>query len=216
MLKKHINNDIENQKHELEYICDIDTIICEKHSLKASNYCCSCNSYVCNICIENEHKSHDIKEKDENDKLQLHILQNFYRILEKAQKEKIDIMTKVGDSGNSQILFGNNFFKEDLDEIDSLKKFGKLLYFTSKKIKQVEYKEEIINNYYDLFYYICNLFNEENINKFKKFILDKINENKIAEENLSEKEIDSLKENIKQTFIPIDPKISDIKKKKNF
>ena len=214
--ENHIDNSIENQKHELEYIYDVDTIICEKHSSKSSNYCFTCNTYICNTCIENEHKSHDIKEKDENDKLQLIVLQNFYRILEKAEKQKIDILKNLESSGIIQILFKDNFFKKDFDELIEFKKFGKILFFSSKKIKQGELKEEIINNYYDLFNYICDLFNQENMELFRKSIQGIINEKKIKENNLSEKEKESLQKNISNTFTPIDPKVADIKKKKQF
>ena len=88
---KKSHRKIKGKEHELEYIYNIDTIICEKHSSKASSFCATCNFYVCENCLINEHKSHIIKEEDENDDLKLNNLKNFYNILEEGKKAKVQI-----------------------------------------------------------------------------------------------------------------------------
>ena len=210
--KSHIK--IGNKEHELEYICDMDTIICEKHFSKSNNYCTTCDLYICKNCILNEHKSHIIKEKDESNKLDLNFLKNFYKILEKGKVEKIQILGKIGEQVNKINIL--KIIKNDLNKIEDFKRLGKLLYFSSKKLKPGKHKEEIINNYLNIFDYIISLFEEEKIKNFSKLVKDKIEECKIIENNISKKEKESLGENIINTFIPIDPSIPDGQKKKNF
>ena len=84
------------------------------------------------------------------------------------------------------------------------------------KIKHGNYKEKIINNYINIFNYICSIFDEENINAFRKSVQVKIDELKIISNNLSEKEEELINENIKNIFEPIDKNISDFEKKKLF
>ena len=79
----------------MEFINDLDIIFCEKHSLKCIKFCNTCKKYICNICLKIEHKIHDIKNEDDNNKLNLNFLQNFYDILEKGKNSKQNILDKI-------------------------------------------------------------------------------------------------------------------------
>ena len=138
---KKTHRKIKGKEHELDYIYNIDTIICEKHSSKASSFCATCNFYVCENCLINEHKSHKIKEEDENDNLKLNNLKKLYNILEEGKKAKVQIVQKIDDHQN--IL---NLLKDDLKLIEDFKSLGKILYFSSKKLKAGKFKEHIINS----------------------------------------------------------------------
>ena len=109
-----------------------------------------------------------------------------------------------------------NLLKDDLQLIEDFKSLGKILYFSSKKLKAGKFKEDIINNYLDIFDYICSLFEDEKIQNFSKLVHKKFDEFKIIQNDISKKELDSLNQNIINTFKPIDNGLSDIKKKKIF
>ena len=213
-LKEH------NKEDHIDFIPDLDDIFCEKHSSKIIKFCNSCKDYFCDTCIKIGHKSHEIKEQDENDKLNMNTLQKYYKKLEEGKMSKIHVLEKLevnaGDNISNKKYELLNSFKKELNEVESLKAIGRIIYFSSKKILNKNYKEEIINNYLEILYYICSLFNEENINEFNQLIQTKIKECQIIENNLSDKEKEILKENIKNTFSPIDSSISDFNKKKIF
>jgi len=109
------------------------TIICEQHSSKAIGFCANCNLYVCKNCLINEHKSHEIKEEDEYNKLKLKTLNNFYELLEDGKKAKIQVVQKVEDHQN--ILSLLKLLKDDLQLIEDFKSLGNILYFSSKKLE---------------------------------------------------------------------------------
>ena len=210
--KSHIK--IQGKEHELEYIYNLDTIICEQHSSKAIGFCANCNLYVCKNCLINEHKSHEIKEEDEYNKLKLKTLNNFYELLEDGKKAKIQVVQKVEDHQN--ILSLLKLLKDDLQLIEDFKSLGNILYFSSKKLEAGKFKEDIINNYLDIFYYIYSLFKEEKIQNFNEQVHEKIDEFKIIQNNITKKDLDLLKKNIINTFAPIDPWLSETEKKKKF
>ena len=87
-----------------------------------------------------------------------------------------------------------------LQMAENYKKLGRILYFSSKKIKPGKFKEEILKNYLNIFNYICNLFKEEKIKTFNKLVQTKIDDTKIILSNLSFKDKEILKENIKNNF----------------
>ena len=217
----HINN-VTGKKHEFESICDLDIIFWEKYSSKCTKYCETCKSDVCNICIKNEHKIHNIQEiAQKDDIINLSLLQNFYKSLENGKNAKIHILEKINkyfgkekEELSSKIKL-HELFKKDLIEIENYKQLGRILYFSSKKIKPGKFKEEILKNYLNIFNYICNLFKEEKIKTFNKLVQTKIDDTKIILSNLSFKDKEILKENIKNNFKSINPKVSDFIKKKS-
>ena len=185
-----------------------------------TKFCEKCNIDICNICSKNEHKFHKFKDMEQNEKLNFKFLNNYYSILDKGRQDKINILEQFKKSFGEdeidiqiQIL---QIYKKDLNEIEDFRKLGKILYFSSMKIKQGNYKEKIINNYINIFNYICSIFDEENINAFRKSVQVKIDELKIISNNLSEKEEELINKNIKNIFEPIDKNISDFEKKKLF
>ena len=217
---ENIHNHKNGEEHELEYIGDIDINICEKHSSKTIKFCETCNSYTCNICMENEHKSHRTSSNNKNDKFNINILKNYYLKLENGKRSKISILDKIAQNFNDdevdiryKIL---QLFKQDLKEIEDYKKLGKIIYFSSRKIKKGEKEEGIITNYLNLFEYICSQFNKENLEKFRKSVETKIHEFKIISNGISKQEHNIMSENIKNIFEPIPPKVSDFNKKKAF
>ena len=216
-LSHGINKD---EEHELEFICNLDNNYCEKHSSIFTKFCETCKSYVCNICIKNEHKGHKIKTTDENEKLNFGFLKNFYLQLNRGEHEKIRILEQIEKSFSEdeldikyQIL---QFFKKDIKDIEDFKKLGKIIYFSSRKIKQGDNKEKIIDNYISIFNYIISLSNAENIKCFRKLVREKIDEFKIISKDLSITEKEFLNENIKNIFEPIEQNVSDFQKKKAF
>jgi len=220
--KNHINNELSGKNHELEFINDLDIIFCEKHSLKCIKFCNTCKKYICNNCLKIEHKMHNIKNEDDNNKLNLKFLQNFYDILEKGKNSKQNIVDKIikysGERKENLENKMNFIFSSEkiVTEIENYKKLGKILYYSSKKIKPGRYKEEILQNYFNIFNYICTLFKEEKIKKFKTLIQSKMDEIKIISKNLSNNDKECLKENIKNNFKPFKSNISDLIKKKSF
>ena len=220
--ENHINNELSGRNHELKFINDLDIIFCEKHSLKSNKFCNTCKKYICNNCLKIEHKIHDIRNEDDNNKLNLNFLQNFYEILEKGKNSKKNIIDKIIKySGNyKENLENKNDFifssKKIVEEIENYKKLGKILYYSSKKIKPGKYKEEILQNYLNIFNYICDLFKEEKIKGFNTLMLTKMDEIKIISKNLSNNDKKCLKENIKNNFKPYKSNISDLIKKKSF
>ena len=210
----------EDEEHELEFICDLDTNFCEKHSSIITKFCQTCSTYICNICIKNEHKAHNIKTTDKNEKLNFDFLKKYYLILNQGKHEKIRILEKIEKSfGEDELDIKYQllqFFKKDLKDIEDFKKLGKIIYFSSKKIKPGNYKEKIIDNYISLFNYIISLSNDENIKIFRKLVQEKIDEFKIISKDLSKTEKNFLDENITKIFEPIQQNVSDFQKKKTF
>ena len=88
--------------------------------------------------------------------MKLKTLNNFYELLEDGKKAKIQVVQKVEDHQN--ILSLLKLLKDDLQLIEDFKSLGNILYFSSKKLEAGKFKEDIINNYLDIFYYICSLF----------------------------------------------------------
>ena len=218
--KKSHDKTYKDKIHKLEFLHNLDSNHCEKHSSKLTKFCEKCNIDICNICSKNEHKFHKFKDMEKNKKLNFKFLNNYYSILDKGRQDKINILEQFKKSFGEdeidiqiQIL---QIYKKDLNEIEDFRKLGKILYFSSMKIKQGNYKEKIINNYINIFNYICSIFDEENINVFRKSVQVKIDELKIISNNLSEKEEELINENIKNIFEPIDKNISDFEKKKLF
>ena len=216
----HINNKKTGKNHELEFINDLDIIFCEKHFLKCIIFCNTCKKYICNNCFE--HKMHDIKSEDNNDKLNLNFLQKFYEALEKGKNSKKNILDKIikncedsRENLRNRISFIDSSRKV-VEEIENYKKLGKILYYSSKKIKPGKYQKEILQNYLNIFNYICNLFKEEKIKQFNMLMQTQLDEFKLISKNLSNNDIECLKENIKNNFKPIKRKISDFIKKKSF
>ena len=207
-----------NDIHEIEFVYNLVQDFCEKHMSKFSNFCKKCNTNICNICLKNEHKMHKIEDYEQNEKLNLETILNFHLILDQYQTKKINILDSLANSLSEeyikiQIL---QIYKKDLIEIEDFRNLGKILYFSSLKIKNGDYKEKIINNYITFFNYISNLFNEDFINNFKNSVQLKIDELKIISNNLSEKEKELINENINKIFEPIKSNISDFDKKKAF
>ena len=216
---KH-NINYKNETHKIEFIYNLISNYCEKHLSKLNKFCEKCNINICNICLKNEHKMHKIKECEQNEKLNLKTISDFYLTLDKGRDEKISILNKFTESLSEdeidiriQIL---QIFKKDLNEIEDFRRLGKILLFSSMKIKKGEYKEKIINNYMTIFNYISNLFTEDIINNFRKSVQLKIDELKIISNNLSEKEKELINENINTIFEPIKSNLSDFEKKKIF
>jgi len=215
--KIHSNN---NNEHLLEYIPNLDYIFCEKHFSKVIKYCNTCKQYVCNACVNSEHKSHEITENDKSDKLTFYILINYYKALDQGKLSKVRILEKIeidyGDNLSNKKSELLKVFRKDLKEVEDLKKVGRIIFFSSKKIPDNKFKPEIIDNYLDTLYSICDLFDKKNINNFSKLVQTKLDECNVIENNLSKKEEEILKENIKNNFTPINSLIPDFYKKKKF
>ena len=216
-LKIHSNN---NNDHVLEYIPDLDYNFCEKHFSKVIKYCNTCKKYVCNICVNSEHKSHEITENDKSDKLTFYTLINYYNALEQGKLSKIRVLEKIEinyednlSNKKSELL---NSFRKDLKEFEDFKKVGRIIFFSSKKIPDEKFKGEITDNYLNTLYSICDLFDKKNMDNFRRLVQTKLDECNVIENNLSKKEEEILKENIKNNFTPIDILISDFNKKKKF
>ena len=211
---------IHDNEHLLEYIPNLDFTFCEKHFSKVIKYCNNCKKDICNICNKTEHKSHEVIENDKSDKLNLNLLLNYYKALEQGKVSKIRVLEKIqinyGDNLSNKKSELLNMFRKDLKEVEDFKKLGRIIFFSSKKIQDEKYRNEIIDNYLDILYYICDSFDKKSINNFSKLIQTKLDECNIIENNLSEKEEEILKENIKNNFTPIDTLISDFNKKKKF
>ena len=215
----HVNKSNEEIKHKIEQIYDLDIIICEEHFLKCSEFCLECNKYICEKCIENAHQSHQKKE-EKDDKLNLEILNDYYKKLNEGLKKKSEIIKQESNFQGDDFIIYQKFLdliKKDLEEIENFKKLGKILYYSSKKIKSEKNREEIIQNYLNIFNYICNLYNEENIEKFKKLVNAKLNESKIIVKNLSDDEKNFLQNYYKENiFIQNSSSTPDFEKKKKF
>ena len=131
----------------------------------------------------------------------------------------IDKIIKYSGNYKENLENKNDFIfssKKIVEEIENYKKLGKILYYSSKKIKPGKYKEEILQNYLNIFNYICDLFKEEKIKGFNTLMLTKMDEIKIISKNLSNNDKKCLKENIKNNFKPYKSNISDLIKKKSF
>jgi surface protein len=216
---EHVNKSNKEIKHKIEQIYDLDIIICEEHFLKCSEFCLECNKYICEKCIENAHQSHQKKE-EKDDKLNLEILNDYYKKLNEGLKKKSEIINQESNFQGDDFTIYQKFLdliKKDLEEIENFKKLGKILYYSSKKIKSEKNREEIIQNYLNIFNYICNLYNEENIEKFKKLTNAKLNESKIIVKNLSDDEKNFLQNYYKENiFSRNSSSASDFEKKKKF
>ena len=215
----------ENESHILDDIFDLDTHFCEKHSSKIINFCETCDEYICNICLENGHYSHNICDKDKDRMLNLNYIRNFQATLTKRRLSKIRILENIEKNFDKNKFDENDLDikykilelnKKEIKEIDDFKKLGKIIYFTSKKIKSGKHEQDILNNYYNIFNYIFHKFSEENIKKFARSLQKKIDEYRIGPQNLSKKEKDFLIENVKKMFRPIPEGLSDFYKKKEF
>ena len=80
---------------------------------------------------------HKIKECEQNEKLNLKTISDFYLTLDKGRDEKISILNKFTESMSEdeidiriQIL---QIFKKDLNEIEDFRRLGKILFFRLRK-----------------------------------------------------------------------------------
>ena len=214
------NGKYKDERHELDEILDLDIHFCEKHSSKIINFCVTCNEYICDYCLKCGHESHKIIDKDKKNELNINFIKNYQQILSQGKHSKIHILNKIEENFDKNEIEKKyqtlQLFKNDIKEVDNFKKLGKILYFSSKKIKSEKYEKELLDNYYIILNSIAKLFSQKSIKKFKHSIQEKIDEIKFVSQSLNKEEKEFLIKSIKKIFEPIPPGFSDFYKKKAF
>ena len=201
-----------NQKHnkDLLYIKDLKLNFCNSHNKPYSYFCVEKNCEICVICKNVNKKNNFIptNQKKYGGYLDLNEFELFLEKAELIKKKKYLIISKMvtifqnalTEDRESYELLKNIIsdiikeFYKDLKIEQNLIFFAKTLFVTIKKINN--YNDFRVKQYTQILEVISQLFTSKEVEKFQKFIDNKIYIYKVYINKLSNKEEDIIKQSI--------------------
>ena len=200
--KRNINHDLVKNK-------DLKIGFCNHHNKKYSYYCNNCSVEFCKNCAASHAKENYIKNKTNNQYLDLNKFEIFLEGAEKIKKEKYLIISRIKtilesiftEDREAYLLLNNTIsdiikeFYKDLKIEQNLIFFAKILFFTIKKINN--YDDFRTKQYIQIIEVISNFFIPKEVNNFKNFINKKLYIYKAYIHKLSNSEENIIKRNTK-------------------